>query len=318
LDERISGGFFSHLIFSWKNSIFFLLSGSVKTMKKKLKVLLGALLSLGLLAVLGFYLAGLDIAVLHPKGAIGMKQRDLLVTSTYLMLIVVIPVFVFALVFAWRYRAKNTKAKYTPDWEHSHLAECFWWGIPLVLVVILGVMTWRSSHELDPYKPLEANGKTPIEIQVVALDWKWLFIYPEQGIATVNFIQFPAKTPIRFVITADAPMNSFWIPELGGQIYAMAAMKTQLHLIADEPGVFKGVSANLSGEGFSGMRFLAKASSDEEFEQWVQEVKQASPSLGMDEYKQLALPSSYQPASYFVLSEEKLFDQIVMKFMAPK
>jgi cytochrome o ubiquinol oxidase subunit 2 len=152
---------------------------------------------------------------------------------------------------------------------------------------------------------------------VVALDWKWLFIYPEQGIATVNFIQFPAQTPVRFVITADAPMNSFWIPELGGQIYAMAAMKTQLHLIANKPGIFKGLSANFSGEGFAGMKFLAKASSDEEFAQWVEGVKQSGASLGAAEYKQLVKPSSDQPASYYVLTGKNLFDQIVMQFMVP-
>ena len=164
------------------------------------------------------------------------------------------------------------KAKHAPDWEHNYIAEYCWWGVPIVIIVILAVTTWKSSHDLNPFKPIESE-KKPLAIQVVALHWKWLFIYPEQGIATVNFVQFPEKTPINFEITSDAPMNSFWIPQLGGQIYAMPAMRSKLHLIANEIGSFRGVSANISGKGFAGMTFTAKSSSEEDFDAWVQSGK---------------------------------------------
>lgn len=286
-------------------------------MKKAIKIVIVALLFLVVLAWSIGAASHLDIPVLNPKGLIGIKQRHLLITSSLLMLIVVIPVLVLTLFFAWRYRARHTKAKYTPNWEHSHLAESLWWGIPLVIIIILAVMTWRSSHELDPYKPIESSKKA-IEIQVVALQWKWLFIYPEQGIATVNWVQFPEKTPVHFEITADAPMNSFWIPQLGGQIYAMAAMRSHLHLIANEIGSFRGVSANFSGKGFSGMTFTAKSCSQQEFDAWVKTVKQSSQPLTFDHYEQLAQPSENNPVKSYVLKQTDLFDRILMQYEAPK
>jgi cytochrome o ubiquinol oxidase subunit 2 len=257
-----------------------------------------------------------SIEMWNPKGLIALKQLDLMVVVTLLMLIVVIPVFIMTVFFVWKYRASNKKAPYTPDYDHNVMAEVVWWGFPLVIVVFLSVIAWQSSHELDPYKPIETD-KKPLTIQVVALQWKWLFIYPEQNIATVNFVQFPEKTPINFEISADAPMNSFWIPQLGGQIYAMPGMRTKLHIIADEPGNFTGSSANLSGEGFAGMTFKLKASSQEEFDQWVKSVKQSSESLGMNEYAALAKPSSYNPVATYVLGDATLFDWIVMKPMMP-
>jgi cytochrome o ubiquinol oxidase subunit 2 len=256
-----------------------------------------------------------DITVLNPQGIIGDKQRDLIVISTLLMLIVVIPVFLLTFWASWRYRAENKKATYSPHWWHSTLAEVIWWGIPCIIIVILGVITLKGSHELDPFKPLTDTKTKPIRIQAVALQWKWLFIYPEQNIATINYVQFPEKTPLNFEVTADAPMNSFWIPALGGQIYAMPGMKSKLHLMADGIGIYRGSSANLSGTGFSGMTFVAKSSSEEDFEKWVQTVKESSSSLNMDEYKQLVKPSQYDPAAFFVLEQEGLFDWIIMKYM---
>lgn len=179
---------------------------------------------------------------------------------------------------------------------------------------MLGVITWKGCVELDPFRPLEMN-KKPLKIQVIALQWKWLFIYPEQKIATVNFFQFPEQTPINFDVTADAPMNSFWIPELGGQIYAMPGMNSKLHLMADREGSFRGSSANLSGTGFSGMRFIAKASSDADFNTWVESVKQSNQSL---DYDQLVKPSSYVPEAFYLLADENLYDQVVMKYMIPR
>lgn len=256
------------------------------------------------------------IAFLFPKGAIAFKQRDLLLIIQAFMLLIVIPVYILTFLFSWRYRAHNTKANYAPNWDHSHLAECIWWGLPCLLILVIGTLTWIETYRLDPYKPL-ASDKKPMTIEVVALQWKWLFIYPEEKIATLNFVQFPEQTPIHFKITADAPMNSFWIPQLGGQIYAMPRMQTELHLIANEVGDFRGSSANLSGVGFSGMHFIAKASSDEDFHQWVQSAKQSTNRLGAEEYRQLALPSSNSPVTIYQLTEENLFDQVLMKYMPP-
>ncbi len=285
-------------------------------MKKTFKIAIVTLLILGCLALGALYISTHDIAVLEPKGMIGEKERELIIIASLLMLIVVIPVFILTWAFAWRYRGDNTRAKHTPDWEHNQIAEYCWWGVPVIIIIILGVITWKSTHELNPFKPI-VNGKKPVVIQVVSLQWKWLFIYPEQGIATLNYVQFPEQTPINFEITSDAPMNSFWIPQLGGQIYAMPAMRSKLHLIANEPGIFRGVSSNISGKGFAGMRFNAKSCTEEEFAQWVQQVKQSPKQLNLDTYDQLVIPSEYNPVEYYALMQRDLFDRILMKYMAP-
>ncbi len=262
------------------------------------------------------YLDFAKVDVLNPKGWVALKQRDLIIFSTLMMLIVVIPVFILTFVFLWRYREGNEKAKYNPDWNHSHLAESIWWGIPCLIILVLSIICWKSTYQLDPFKPLE-TGKKPVKIQVVALQWKWLFIYPEQQIATVNFFQIPEQRPIHFEITSDAPMNSFWIPQLAGQVFAMSGMRTKLHLIADEVGEFRGCSANISGKGFSGMHFIAKASTEADFDGWVQEVAGAPGQLGWAEYTQLAKPSEDDPVALYRLTDGDLFDQIIMKYMAP-
>lgn len=285
-------------------------------MKKTFKIILVTLLCVGAIALSVLYISSNNIAVLEPKGMIADKERELIITASLLMLIVVVPVFIMTWAFAWRYRESNVKSKHAPDWEHNYIAEYCCWGIPIVIIVILAVTTWKSSHDLNPFTPIE-TGKKPLTIQVVALDWKWLFIYPEQRIATVNFVQFPEKTPLNFVITSDAPMNSFWIPQLGGQIYAMPAMRSKLHLIANEIGSFRGVSANISGKGFAGMTFTAQSSSDSDFNLWVLSVKQSSKQLSMDTYDQLAEPSEYHPVEYYRLVQEDLFDRILMNYMAP-
>lgn len=283
-------------------------------MKKMIKIVLGVVLLLGIIALTVQYISHHNIPVLNPKGFIGIKQRELLIICSLLMCIVVIPVFVMLAIFSWKYREGNTKSTYTPLWAHSLRAEIIWWGVPLIIVAILGIITWKSTHELNPYKPI-VNGTKPIVIQAVALDWKWLFIYPEQGIATVNYVQFPEKTPLNFEISADAPMNSFWIPQLGGQIYAMPGMRTKLHLIADETGDFRGSSSNISGKGFAGMTFRAVSSSEDDFLAWVESVKASPYRLTEEEYKYLVLPSEYDPVIYYSEVEDNLFDQIVMKSM---
>lgn len=283
----------------------------------KSKFLFFILVLIGLVVSASLYLGMHDIAVLNPKGWVGLQQKNLLVVATLLMLLVVIPVFVITFAFAWIYREENKKATYRPDWDRKKIAEVIWWGVPCLIILALSIITWQKSHQLDPYQPLPLSTKS-MKIQVVALEWKWLFIYPEEKIASVNFVQFPEQTPLDFEITADAPMNSFWIPQLGGQIYAMPAMRTKLHLIAEKQGLFRGSSANLSGKGFSGMTFMAKASTREEFDAWVQSVKQSPLSLGEEEYRLLSQPSQYDPVTLYGLKEEGLFDQIVMKYMSPQ
>jgi len=285
-------------------------------MKKILTPAFFIIICLGTISLLVRYAATHNVAVLNPQGIIAHKEFSLLVTATLLMLIVVIPVFILTFVIAWKYRAGNTKAKYMPNWDHHHGLEFTWWAIPCALIFALSILNWNSSHDLDPYKALVSN-KQPIQVEVVALDWKWLFIYPQQNIASVNFLQFPVDTPVNYTITSDAPMNSFWIPSLGGQVYAMSGMTTQLHLMANKIGDFEGSSANISGTGFAGMRFVARASSQADFDSWVAMVKGQDTPLNTTDYKNLAKPSENNPASYYSSVQSNLFDDILLKYMAP-
>jgi cytochrome o ubiquinol oxidase subunit II len=284
---------------------------------KRLMIILGVILATIAASAAVWYISGLKIELLEPRGIVAFKQYNLLVFTTLLGFVVVIPVFVMAVAIAWRYREGNTKAKYTPNVSTNRLAETIWWGIPIILIAILSVVTWTSTHDLDPHKPLESQSK-PVKIQVIALDWKWLFIYPEQNIATVNYIQFPVNRPVNFEITADAPMNSFWIPQLGGQIYAMSGMTTKLHLNANEIGSYTGKSANISGEGFADMKFIAKASSKSDFDAWVNKVQQSDKKLTQETYNELLKKSIDAPVTYYASSTEGLYDTIVMKYMMPE
>jgi len=285
-------------------------------MNKTYKFVPAVLIALAVIFLGLHYLSGMNVAVLNPKGIIAHKEFGLLVTATLMMLVVVIPVFILTFVIAWRYRGGNAKARYAPEWDHNHGLEAVWWGIPCALILALSILTWNSSHELDPYKALASTAK-PITIQVVSLDWKWLFIYPDQHIATVNFVEFPEATPVNFEITSDAPMNSFWIPQLGGQIYAMAGMSTSLHLMADGAGTYQGSSVNISGKGFAGMTFTAKSTSQTDFDQWVTSVRQGQHYLTQDEYAKLAKPSQNNAPAYYTLGEPDLYNEIMMKYMMP-
>lgn len=261
-------------------------------------------------------LSGCDTVLMNPKGVIGVEQKNLILISVGLMLIVVVPVIFMAFIFAWKYRESNKKATYSPDWAHSSKIEFVVWTIPIIIIFILAVITWKSSHELDPYKPLE-DDKPPITIEVISLDWKWLFIYPKEGIATVNELAFPVNVPINFKITSDTVMNSFFIPQLGSQIYAMPGMQTQLHLMASQAGKYDGISGSYSGRGFSGMKFTAIATKDEkDFEHWVLAVKKSPHTLKtFNDFNQLAEPTENNPVTYFSVVKPYLFQDTIKKFM---
>ncbi|RAV09407.1 ubiquinol oxidase subunit II [Paenibacillus contaminans] len=251
--------------------------------------------------------------VLDPKGPIADQQKDLMLVSTVLCSIVIVPVLILSAVIMWRYRdKKGRKASYTPEWEHSTKLETIWWGIPIIIVFAIAVITVKGTYALEPSKPL-ASEKKPLTIQVTSLDWKWLFQYPEQGIATVNYVQIPEDVPIRFEITADAPMNSFWIPQLGGQMYAMSGMAMTLYLQADEQGEYMGSGANYTGKDFAKMYFTTKATSQEAFDEWVQDVKASSPELTLDGYKKLAEPAASEVLAYSAFPEG-LFEMTVTKY----
>ena len=258
-------------------------------------------------------LSGCNWVVFNPRGQIALEQRNLIILSTALMLIVVIPVIVMTFLFAYRYRATNKKARYSPRWASSHKIEAVVWGVPLIIIIILGWVTWVTTHKLDPYRPIESDNP-PLNVQVVAMDWKWLFIYPDLGIATVNELAMPVHTPVSFTVTSDAAMNSFFIPALGGQIYAMAGMQTKLHLIANEPGQYRGFSANYSGPGFSDMHFSTLATTPADFEAWVDKVRGISRTLDQSSYKTLAIPTHGYDITYYSTVDQRLFKTIVDKY----
>ena len=259
-------------------------------------------------------LSGCHMSVLDPKGQVAADEKSLIITATLLMLVVVIPVIFMTLYFAWKYRESNTSATYMPNWSYSHRIEAVVWAVPIAIILVLGTITWKTTHQLDPYKPLESSVK-PITIQVVSLDWKWLFIYPDQHIATINEIAFPANTPVNFKITSDTVMNVFFIPQLGSQIYAMAGMQTQVNLIADTPGIYDGLSTNFSGAGFPDMTFKAHATSQADFDAWVAKVKASPGKLGLDNYNELAKQSQKDPVRYFSAVEPVLYTAVLDKYM---
>ena len=264
-------------------------------------------------------LAGCNTVLLNPSGDVAAQQGQLIIVSTVLMLLIIVPVIVLTLVFAWSYRQSNTEAVYTPEWHHSTQLELVIWAAPLLIIIALGAVTWISTHTLDPYRGLKRidatrsvpGGTKPLVVQVVALDWKWLFIYPEQGIALVNEVAAPVDMPIQFKITSSSVMNSFYIPALAGQIYAMPSMETKLHAVINKAGVYEGFSANYSGAGFSHMRFKFHGLNNAGFEQWVQKVKAEGKALGYDDYLKLAEPSEREPVSRFASTPPDLFDRVV-------
>lgn len=261
-------------------------------------------------------LGGCHWALLDPKGPIGIADRSVIETATWLMLLVVVPVIVLTLVIAWRYRASNTRAEYRPEWSHSNKIEAVMWSIPIAIVGVLAVICWRTSHQLDPFRPIASTQK-PVHIEAVAMDWKWLFIYPDQHVATVNEVAMPVGVPVVFHITSATVMNSFFIPRLGSQIYAMANMQTADNLVASLPGTYRGISANFNGDGFSGMTFKVKAMSRSDFDQWLAKAATAGKSLDAGAYRALEKPSENVPVSYYSHVMPGLFRQILEGEFAP-
>jgi cytochrome o ubiquinol oxidase subunit II len=270
-------------------------------------------------------LSGCNAVVLSPSGDVAWQQRDALIQSTVLMFLIIIPVMVLTVVFAWRYRHSNSAARYEPDWDHSTQLELVIWSVPLLIIICLGAVAWASTHLLDPYRPLDrvATGQTaardvkPLKVDVVALDWKWLFIYPDYGIATVNELAAPVNRPIAFRITASSVMNSFYIPALAGQIYAMPAMQTQLNAVINKAGVYQGFSANYSGAGFSGMRFAFHGVEDADFDKWIAAAKAGGGALDRTAYLQLERPSENEPVRRYASVDSTLFNAIVNMCVEP-
>lgn len=274
---------------------------------------------LALLAVLLFSATALtgcsEMIVLDPKGPIGSMQKDLILITILLCLIILIPVFALTVFIGIRYRDRpGNKASYKPNWSHNTALELIWWGIPIVVIGILAVITVRYTYDLEPSKPIVSD-QEELVIQVTSLDWKWLFQYPDQDIATVNYLYIPEDRPIRFELTSDAPMNSFWIPQLGGQIYTMSGMAMVLHLQADEPGTYYGSGANFTGTYFADMTFYATAVPEDEFNAWAEKVKAESEPLTLAAYEALAAPGTANVQSFSGLPEG-LFWNTVTKYAA--
>jgi cytochrome o ubiquinol oxidase subunit 2 len=269
------------------------------------------------IAGLALLAGGCDRAVvLNPKGPIADAERGLLFDAFSVMMLVIVPVIVMAFVFAWRYRASNRNARYEPTWAYSAKVDAVVWLIPALIVIAVGVLVWRSTHKLDPYREI-ASQQPPLDIQVVGQDWKWLFIYPEQGIAVVNQMAIPTGRPISLRITSDTVMNSFYVPALAGQIYAMAGMQTRLQMLADQPGKFVGRNTQYSGGGFSDQHFEVLATSQAEFDAWAAKARQSPDKLDAASYARLAQKSRNNPVVYYSTVEPKLFDSIIEKFAGP-
>lgn len=282
-------------------------------------------LRLLLLAPVVALLSACDLVVLKPAGDVAQQQGDLLMVSTLLMLLIIVPVMALIVFFAWKYRASNTEAEYRPDWDHSTRLEVVIWAAPLLIIICLGALTWAGTHLLDPYRPIDrikpgqpvAENVEPLQVNVVALDWKWLFIYPQYGVATVNELAAPVDRPIRFHITSSSVMNSFYIPALAGQIYAMPGMETKLHAVINRPGEYQGLSANYSGDGFSHMRFKFHGLDQAGFDGWIAGVRRGGEPLDRERYLELEKPSEKVPVIRFSTVDGGLWGAILNMCVEP-
>ncbi|WP_152047586.1 ubiquinol oxidase subunit II [Aureimonas psammosilenae] len=278
------------------------------------------------------FLAGLTLAalggcntdVMFPTGDIALQQRNLILVSTALMLLIIVPVLVMIVVFAWRYR-KGAGATYDPHFDHSTSLELLIWSCPLLIIICLGALTWSSTHLLDPFRPLERlsagrpipAGSEPLDVQVVAMDWKWLFIYPSLGVASVNELALPVDVPVRFSLTATSQMNTFYAPTLAGMIYTMPGMRSMLHAVINQPGESWGYSGNYTGAGYSHMRFRLRGLDQAGFDRWIADVKNAQGTLDAARYVEMVRPSQKEPAAYFGSVSDGLFDKVLNRCVEP-
>jgi cytochrome o ubiquinol oxidase subunit 2 len=261
-------------------------------------------------------LTACDPAVLDPRGAIGIADKTILIDSLAIMLAIVVPTILAILAFAWWFRASNTRATYRPDWQYSGRIELVVWGIPLLVIMLLGGVAWIGSHDLDPAEPL-ASSAPPLEVQAVSLDWKWLFIYPKQGVASVNQLVVPAGVPINFSLTSASVMTAFFVPQLGSMIYTMNGMTTRLNLVADAPGTYPGLASHFSGDGFSDMHFDVRAVPAEQFTAWIAATHASGPSLDPTSYAALEKQSiNTTPFTYSAVDPD-LFNAIVTQKLPP-
>jgi cytochrome o ubiquinol oxidase subunit 2 len=285
--------------------------------------MISSLVRRGLFLTPLLWLAGCDMVVLNPSGDIAAQQAHLVVVSTLLMLLIIVPVMFLICYYAWHYRKSNTSAKYEPEWDHSTRLELLIWGAPLLIIIVLGLITWIYTHLLDPYRPLSrldehrpvAADVTPLEIQVVAMDWKWMFIYPGQGIATVNELVTPIDVPIRFKMTSSSVMNAFYIPALAGMVYTMPSMETQLNAVMNKVGVYDGFSSNYSGAGFSDMKFKYHGVTQADFDAWVAKTR-ANAKLTRADYVELDKPTIKHPIMHFGSVDKDLYDRVLNRCVA--
>ncbi len=276
-----------------------------------------AAIFLGFAALLGtiaYFVRGKTIALIQPKGFISSEQLRLTLAVVAILLIIAIPTLIILYSIAWKYRSTNPKAQYDPDGKHGKFFNFYFWSVPIAVAALIGIMLWPATHRLAPRKVI-GDVKDPLKIQVVALRWKWLFIYPEQNIATVNYVAIPVNTPVQFLITADeAPMSSFWVPQLGGQLYAMTGHVNPLNLIADHTGTYNGVSAEINGAGFAGMKFTVESLQASDFEAWVKNTRSNSPYLDAARYSEIVKPSEYNPVDFYGGVDDSLFTNMLKKY----
>jgi cytochrome o ubiquinol oxidase subunit 2 len=255
--------------------------------------------------------------LLNPKGLIAFQERKLFFDTLALMLIVVIPVIIMSFAFVYHYQVSHRIRDYKPNWAHSHLLESIWWAIPCVIIFVLAVITWIKTHELDPYKTLAGENQKPLVVQAIALPWKWLFIYPELHIATVNYLEIPVDQPVAFELTTDnVPMSAFFVPQLGSQVFAMTGMRTRLHLLGNEVGIYKGLNTQFNGDGFSDMHFEVHVVSSSDMQHWIEDIKKSPDTLSSSSYETLLTPSEGDKPRLFGNVTENIFDDVIHTYMS--
>ena len=284
-------------------------------LKRSIQVFASSFIAVAIIGLFTFFTKGREMPVLNPQGTIADQQYVLILITVGLGVFVVVPVFILLFAILWRYREGNKKAKYDPDLEGNKGLEVLWWGIPILIILALSIITFISTHALDPYKELQSD-KTPVKIQVIALNGNWLFVYPNEKISTLNYIKIPENTPVNFTVTSDAPMNSFWIPALAGQVYAMSGMTTKLHVMSDSTGTYNGATANISGPGYADMRFKVYSVKQDDYDLWARDAMGSPNELTNDSYDELVPVQPHQAEKTYKLVAISIFDDVIMKYMS--